>query len=839
MRIDQLVLKRFKPLMLSDIQSMTLDCQATMQLLLGTNGCGKTSVLRELNPYPGHHRQFFKGGEKTIRCEHRGWYYVLESQYTGGTGRHSFVRLPDATTSPTEDHELNPGGTVAVQRDLVQRYFQLSPETLAVLQGRQRFTEMPVNKRREWLTRLSPVDLRYAFQVYDACRRAHRDQQGVIKHINQRLSKEHQTTESDSQYQQYQDQVDRLTHHLNLLMTYRQRRNNPFTQTTPAQEQEQLIARMSSLLRTYPVLPSGVRADNSVEAQAALSEAVQRRDRTQATLDRMHDEYQRLETEQPQLTQEALQPERVKELQTARDQAIDELRQWDQQAPQVPTQLPDITTTLTDPQLLPTLEYCYQDWCQLVPYLIDNSDQHYSRQRLEAAQTRDVELGRVITQTNDQRLKAHQRLTRLKACETVYCPNCQHGFKPGADPQEVDQLEAKVTELDTALDQYEQERQHNQDYIEQVKEYLDGVRRFRRLTEAYPSFQPVWEWCVEQRAMTRSPQALLPEIQVWYAYHHWWLKRLACQQKADRLTEQCDYLASLDQDALVRTNEQLERLRGEIGELTATHQQLQTNVEAIDGAIATIQRWLAEADQAMDAYQGFQQRVNDAYQYQLHEAIDQAMRDNQQQLAQAQEALTQHKTKAAVIEDLERQHQQAQDDQQDYRRLVDALAPTNGVIGHYLMTFMTQVTRLLNGVINQIWTYPLAVCPSTIEKDELNYKFALDVNDGAVVAPDIVEGSEAQKEIINFAFVLLVMKYLDLGDMPLYLDELGNVFDEEHRQRLTQFLDQMVDNQQVPQLFFISHYATTHGAFVNSEVCVIDPANITTPAKYNQHVTFS
>jgi len=83
----------------------------------------------------------------------------------------------------------------------------------------------------------------------------------------------------------------------------------------------------------------------------------------------------------------------------------------------------------------------------------------------------------------------------------------------------------------------------------------------------------------------------------------------------------------------------------------------------------------------------------------------------------------------------------------------------------------------------------------------------------------------------------VVMKFLKLHDMPLYLDEFGSTFDEQHRQNLIPFVNRMLELGQVEQIFFISHFNSTHGAFNQAEVCVLDPTNITVPKTYNQHVT--
>jgi hypothetical protein len=86
---------------------------------------------------------------------------------------------------------------------------------------------------------------------------------------------------------------------------------------------------------------------------------------------------------------------------------------------------------------------------------------------------------------------------------------------------------------------------------------------------------------------------------------------------------------------------------------------------------------------------------------------------------------------------------------------------------------------------------------------------------------------------------LLSMKFLKLDAYPLHLDEFGATFDEQHKFNLVPFLLQLLELQQVQQIFYISHYASTHGAFNQAEFVVVDPTNITVPKVYNQHAVFN
>ncbi|MFB6316894.1 hypothetical protein, partial [Escherichia coli] len=71
---------------------------------------------------------------------------------------------------------------------------------------------------------------------------------------------------------------------------------------------------------------------------------------------------------------------------------------------------------------------------------------------------------------------------------------------------------------------------------------------------------------------------------------------------------------------------------------------------------------------------------------------------------------------------------------------------------------------------------------------------------------------------------------------PLYLDETGENFDETHKINVMNFIKDLVESKGFSQVFMVSHYASSHGAFTQAEILVMDPTNSSGPVKSNQHV---
>ena len=209
---------------------------------------------------------------------------------------------------------------------------------------------------------------------------------------------------------------------------------------------------------------------------------------------------------------------------------------------------------------------------------------------------------------------------------------------------------------------------------------------------------------------------------------------------------------------------------------------------------------------------------------------------HQNRLAEIQRQHTERETLVGIVSGLEVQKAQLEDDQKAYKALVEALSPTEGLIAEQLTGFIKAFTDHLNSIIGRVWTYDLQVLPCGLDSGELDYKFPLKVKGEDQPVSDIKEGSTGQCDIIDFAFKLIVISYLKLTDTPLYLDELGASFDEQHRINVMTFIKELMETGQFSQVFLISHYASSHGTFQQVDTLVLDPNNIVVPNVYNDHV---
>lgn len=827
MYIEKLILTGFRRLLLSDINHFEITPQSVMQLILGRNGSGKSSILAELTPWPAHHSQYAKGGCKEFHCRARGHHYILTSTFKGsGSGHHEFY---------VDNENLNRGRTYAVQKQLVEQHFGLTKETVDLLTGHTTFTGMTPAKRREWLTQLCPVDLSYAFSLHHNVKTLHRDQQGVVKYQRKRLTREHQDTPGDGALEKQREQKATLTQQLDHL--YQQRRDVDGPGDSLEAHVQRLSKAAEKLLKKTPyhIPGAGIESPEALDEalEAAYNDHVGEDARLQQAIETLENHRKEAPAEDATLSDEQiaqLRQERhdLHEKVTAKQTVVDNL------APPLP--LGDLQD---NPRPSQTLNHLYQELTQLLHHFPRNPDGYYRRETGRQVKSRYEENVKRQQSLEQTLTRYRARQAQLKGCESLVCPNCDHTFVPGVNPNDIVELDKKIQDTVDQLQGVPEQIEADQTYLEELRDYISYVRQFQHLTQQFPGFDDLWAFCGEHKVFFREPRQWTDAFITWYETMCTVVDHQLDKDRLAKIDHQLRFVDALDHDVVARHRERTQALQAEIETRTQRVKEYQRHRDAVLRHRDQLQAWREECQTVLEDYdrlvEHFKTDRAQAYQSLLQEETERL----QVQLAQVQENLTRAEVRQGVIDDIEAQHQQAEKVLQEYHVLTKALSPTDGLIGHYLMTFMQSVVQYINAVIARVWTYPMEILPSKVDKDELDYRFPISINNDAQQTGDIAEGSTSQRDIINFAFRLLAMRFLGLQDMPLYLDELGSTFDDQHRVNVVDFLDNFMELDQTQQVFFISHYASTHGAFTNADVCVIDTANVQVPKQFNQHVSIA
>lgn len=125
--------------------------------ILGNNGCGKSSLLRELTPYPATRTDYGKDGKVIKVLIHNEHIFELTSDFKNPTSPHSFKK---------DGVEMNLSGTSDTQRDLVDEHFGINKMILDILSGKFRACSASKVERKAVFSSAYPSDLSFVLEYH-------------------------------------------------------------------------------------------------------------------------------------------------------------------------------------------------------------------------------------------------------------------------------------------------------------------------------------------------------------------------------------------------------------------------------------------------------------------------------------------------------------------------------------------------------------------------------------------------------------------------------------------------------------------------------------------------
>lgn len=820
MRITRLELRGYHRLGLCNIDHLVYTPESNYQLILGTNGSGKSSLIFELSPLPAHHSMYTTDGLKDITIEHRGSTYRLISDFK--TGKHSF--------SIDGDENLNRGGTQQVQLQLVEQYFNgYNRELHAVLTDEDLFTSMDAKERRARIMALSSQDYSWPLALHKKLASMARDRVGAVKHINSRQAEIRNSLKALGSVEGLSELALQLREEMDALLTSQSPSPKPVYETEQilrqtldnvAQMSRRVVEMVHELRYSGPVAMQDIEA---IEAHAAESD----RDvvAKKALTDRLAAEYTEIETTIHGFqTSDGVTPENVEShLTELRDRISEALERQNSHF----GALDDADMICMDNQtVLPQLSALFMQ-------LPNNEDRTYSKQNLEKARDDFRVLQDRYSQYDGKLLSVNRRISAIEQAKETDCPSCGYVWREGVSPGELAELKERQVALAADLEMISVTKNALEEYLERSAEVGSLYVEFRSLTTNYPRLRPLWNHIADQRLHMVNPSSQTPVFGLW--------------------TQACDNARELQN--LQRREKQLTELSeqwangGGVGHLG---QRMAAIVKAIEEETISLNSKRRVAQQASDYLSDVRRLSNTVDQLSLladqisrqHGKVIDSYRDeaigalkyrHHTEMASIQARLTEHGTLDGLIRDLERDLDGTTASRDALQLLAKALSPVDGLIAEQLTGFIECLTRQLNSIISSIWTYDLEVRPCGLSSGELDYKFPLAAGNARPV-PDVSKGSKAQKQVVNLAYKLTEMLYRGLHEFPLFMDEPGEGFDEQHRTQLMSFIKQLMDSGDYSQLFMISHYASNHGAFSQADTSVLDESNIAIAGEYNRHI---
>lgn len=824
MKIIELELHLYERLALNNIRHFKLTLVEIVQLILGTNASGKSSILYELSPLPANKNYYHKGGKKRILYVHNNKLYELISDFSDGQDHYFIV----------DGENLNTGRTITIQKELVKEHFGVTFETHELMLGLEQFTKMNPGRRREVFTMLCVVDYTYAIKLYKKIQESLRDTTGAMKLAKKRLVHETAHALKEEEVVALRARLAELNKESQSM--YMLRNANALSVSDARTVAEGTTKMINDLMQKF----RGVRSVLRDRCYITPEEYQEDIDHTRHELSQLEGVYARVSDEFIKASSElgsisGLEDEDVIKIK-------DEIIASNEKAKEVLALRKRPLEGFNPVLASQSMELVYESLLAVLTDIPADPDGLLTSTALGEVsdKLRDCEMSLGV---NKEKLAGFEHrekhLLELANSESISCPQCEHKWRAGYSEVEHSNVKQRIEAGRNVVSSLTKEIQALQEQRDRLVNYSNLYREYMRITRNTPELKPLWDMIVEEDSLRRSPQHTMTLIDLVRADLRIEMQAYVISEKIATDMHRLKMAEYAQSEAVKSKKVRLEELEKEIGMLSARKARIQSQLQDL----LVIQRQIKHMYDIGDRMRSAKEELNQAslgiIDAVKNEIIDEALSDTHREIATLSTRIHSIDQHESLIKDLKRSISDHEKAEKAYKALADALSPVDGLIAEGMLGFIRNYVDRMNALIAKVWTYPMRVhdCSTEEESAELNYKFPLTTPNLSKPVPDVANGSSGQQEMIDLAFRVVAAQCLGLDRGPLSLDEFGKTFDESHREAATQVVRQLVEQLSFSQLFMISHYESCYGAFYNAQITVVDKRNITLPANrsINQH----
>lgn len=806
------------------IQSLTLKAGEPIQLIIGHNGAGKSSLLRELNCLPAKPGNYKVGGGKTIVQNYNGHRYEFVSTIRKNGAYHSLYK---------DGEVLCDNVNATHQASVIAHELGISQQVIKVLYREYRFSQLEPGAMERLLPELLNIDLTYGLEIFNKTRQSIRDAKGVIKHLNGRIetvSAEIQSLkgveEAEAQMETLIADIERIHPHVRP-QSHRESPIIDYNRARSVLDDMRGLIQQSRAIKapaihtyetierpeTYGQAKSAIdiidhRLSENRKAHTAASEALVENRKLMAVLENTEGGADRLRDE------------------IAAGKAAIEMIHWGESAPY-------------DGHFKEALDQAKQAISSLDMLASDGTDDcvPHTPNDYKGLESELQHLAHLERRYGNRLNQLRDQLTAQRAAivQQVSCPNCetvicQEGHAVVTE-KAVEETEAAIKSGEAHLERLAVERDKHLATKRGYDLYQRCLDTLRAIINNSYHLKPFWalisgpvEIYNALQKTTNSLRELTLDLEVWLEGSRIKTRVEAMEDtlrafeaaEANNPTQRCaaltEELARLDQEskALYADRKALGREIGYFDTLSDLNLKLQA---AKESAAVAVMDWVRNSQ---------------------HEIAEDALASRQTRLAEVKHRVDSHNSLKSQRDSYTSDLSYGLETKDDLDYLERFLSPRRGLIGQKLKACIQLLCDQMNLILGSIWTEPFEVLPCFTEGGAVDYRFKANVNGSAI--EKLSELSTGERDVLDLVFILAVYQINHFQCYPLYVDEVGSSFDYGHRQQLMRYLGLLIEQHDYRQIFMINHYAGEYGGLTGMEVLALSENNVVLPESYNQHV---
>lgn len=808
-----------KRLALGGIKSISITPVNKLQMILGTNGRGKSTVMSEMSALAANHTAYERGGYKLTHHFHKGHTYECLSDFREAKNNYSIVK--DGIT-------LYSGHSSEAYQALVFQEFGLTRELHDIRTGRKRWTGMSVDERRKWFTKIAPEDYTYAIDYYKRLASATRDITGTINRLNVKLMQERSKLIDEAAADAMRQDIKALASQKSEMMQYwrpMEKSVNMLMQDVYKID-DQLLEMSEGFTQSLRIFSNAQGFKSQTDIWAAISE---KQARLMFLKQSVSDLCEKISVNRDLLEQ-------------AKQASGQDLETINRELGEVSRAIISVSLVVFSDdwkgrakEALGQYEAIYASTVEAISELTADPDLVYSTERHNLRKDRIEQLHNEFDHLRKISLDQSEKISLMEHKRDeghTECPKCSHVWSRGFDKVVYDDLIHKHEKTDEALKALSEEMAkltEEQTTSSYVLSQMNQLSIFARTT---PVLSPMWYGLMEQSLVRRRPDVALEYVKATRAQIEHTIELEELQQHQKELTEARKAsmeMSGVNQRELLELNDalevQLRTYQSEVRSLETVIQNLQKCQKAMDYQ----EKFVPQAEDLMMRRADL---INKAEIANHHEAINAIMIHLDGEISQKERLISQIDSQLLLIKTLEDEVAECRRREIVMNKAMNALSPTKGLIARGLTGSINHFIAQANAIIEKVWLHPLTINPIEITEDavlSLDYKFSFNV-DGKPAGSDVSLGSGGQMEIFDLAFMIVSMVRLGMDDTEIFLDEFSIKMDHAHRREALRMITDLLHTSNFSQIFMVSHYESSYGTISNADITVLCPENIQIPS---------
>lgn len=824
MEYSRIELKGYKRLQLNQIQLIRIEPKQVIQLILGTNGSGKSSLLREITPLPSSYSDYEKGGYKHLDVNHKGRSYKIINQFDGKSGKYQLLR---------DNVELFSGSTVTDFRTLIKQEFGITPEIQSMIDGVTRFSTMDISKRRYWFTLLSQADYTYAFKYYSKLKSRIRDLQGSLNIDQNRYASEKSKELTEEEVKSIYDKITLYRDTIYKLLEMK-----PKTHVI-RKDLEQSLYEQDKQLKLLTDKVNQLRLTLSKYYKVQTPEELINYDACNDIINKLTGiaEYYRekIKNLENEIENENKDIDKFQKVQHVSVQELKDQRQL------TIKKIEDHTKQLRHNIDIISVENFKTAFYELY----DNLTRIFEELPKQGAECITQEIrDNLLNQQNSMQmdlieLRKQINLYQTQIGEMDYakihhqrtCPKCNHSWYHGYDEQRYNYLKNELDKLIHQEHSYTEQINNNHEKLIEYDRVLGLKQLYYQFVRNWSVLNPIWETLLSMDIF-KSPKTTLLVLEEFRQDLSIHLKLEVYRKELIHFEELLSMIEFQSKSDVDKRQIRLEHLGNELSNIYDQYRQNNEHIKSYQKIKEIIKTSMVIKEQLDQTFLKRDQSITSLNDSLKSEHINRLVTIFREELSVIEQKISKIDLQRSILEQIKTQIEEHQEQIRLLKLAESAMSPSTGLIAKGLTGFINWFISRMNSFVKHIWTYPLEILPIHLNKDdmELDYKFPVEI-DHQFRAPDVKVGecNNSTCEIFDLAFRIVAMECLKLNTYPLQLDEFGSSFDHKHRNVAFQVVTGLTNSTDIPQIFMVSHAEQSYSSLRNCDITVLHSDNISIP----------